>query len=249
MREDYYAEYAEFEENNWWFVSRRFIIRRLLAKRLPPAEHRRILDAGCGTGINLAMLREFGDVDGIDSSAKAVAYCGEREEKSVRQADLLELPLENDLYDLVTALDVLEHIQDDAGALAEIVRVCRPGGRILLTVPAFPGLWGDHDVVNQHVRRYSPSRFYTLVEESGLTIEHRSGMNLFLFPAAFLWRTYRRLLHRPSPGPNGPRPDNSHRHPIVNGLLRAAFTAEAPLITGPGLPPGLSVLCVAVKEI
>ena len=248
VREDYYGEYAVFEERNWWFVSRRRIIRRVLQKHLPPAvEGRRVLDAGCGTGINLRLLREFGDVDGVDNSELAISFCHALGEESVRQADLCDLPFESGSYDLVTALDVLEHIEDDRGALAELVRVCRPGGRLLLTVPSFPSLWSDHDIVNHHVRRYHPRDFRELVSETGLNIQHESGMNFFLLPVAYLWRTYRKIF-RQRPSPQGPRADNTHQAPPVNALLRAIFSAESPLIAGPGLPLGLSILCLAEKR-
>ena len=157
------------------------------------------------------------------------------------------LPFESGSYDLVTALDVLEHIEDDCGALAELARVCRPGGRLLLTVPSFPSLWSDHDIVNHHVRRYHPRDFRELISESGLNIQHESGMNFFLLPVAYLWRTYRKIF-RQRPSPQGPRADNTHQAPPVNALLRAIFSAESPLIAGPGLPLGLSILCLAEKR-
>lgn len=247
MQEDYYAEYAVFEERNWWFVSRRSIIARVLRKRLTPSDGRTILDAGCGTGINLHMLQEFGDVDGIDNSERAISFCHTLGENTARQADLCNLPMEDASYDLVTALDVLEHIEDDRRALSELVRVCRPSGHLLLTVPAFPSLWSDHDIVNHHVRRYHPTQFRERIRAAGLDIVHESGMNCFLLPAAYLWRTYRRVF-RARPSPEGPRADNTHRAPAVNAILRAIFTAEAPLIAGPGLPLGLSILCLAEKR-
>lgn len=247
MREDYYAEYAVFEEKNWWFVSRRTILRSVLRKHLPAQNERRILDAGCGTGINLHLLREFGAVEGVDFSEKAIEFCQARGESAMRTADIRCLPHEDGSFDLVTALDVLEHIEEDRDALRELVRVCRPGGYVLLTVPSFPSLWGDHDVVNQHVRRYRPAAFFSMVEAGGLQVVHRSGMNLFLLPIAFLWRTYRNWFRREPVTPESPRPDNMHSHPAINAILRAVFTAESPLIAGPGLPLGLSILCLAKK--
>ncbi len=251
MREDYYAEYYVFEERNWWFVSRRHIIARVLRHHLPQhgPQTRKILDAGCGTGINLSLLREFGEVAGVDNSPLAVGFCTKRNEADVRQADLCNLPFEDGEYDLVTALDVLEHIEDHAQALNEMARVCRTGGRILLTVPAFPSLWSDHDVVNHHIRRYRPQEFREFVESSGLQISHWSGMNMLLLPVAYSWRTYRNLrrFFAGDVNPEGPRPDNSHRHPLINSALMAAFKAEAPFIERYGLPLGLSILCLAEK--
>jgi ubiquinone/menaquinone biosynthesis C-methylase UbiE len=154
VRNDYYADYYEFEDKNWWFVSRRRILLSLLKKYLPPSKSdRKILDAGCGTGINLSMLSQFGKVLGIDSSEEAIHFCNQRGEEKVQLAKVENLPFDKNEFDFITALDVLEHIQDDDKAIRELARVCKPQGMVLITVPVHPSLWGEHDEVNQHIRR------------------------------------------------------------------------------------------------
>lgn len=251
MRHDYYAEYFEFENNNWWFVSRRKILRALLKKYLPGADTARdILDAGCGTGINLALLAEFGRVTGVDSSEEAIRFCQMRNESQVRLASIEHLPFEEETFEVITALDVLEHIEDDRQAMRELSRVCKTGGYMLVTVPVFPSLWGDHDEINQHVRRYEPARMIQLLENNGFAIEHRSFMNTWLFPAAWVWRWWRkirrRLIHPEAGRPA--RPDNMHHHPWINNLLIAIYSSELPFVTGRGLPFGLSLVVLAKKE-
>ncbi len=250
MRIDYYEDYFEFENNNWWFVSRRKIIHAFLKKNLPSCPHtRQILDAGCGTGINLALLSHFGNVIGVDCSEEAIRFCHQRNEQNVKLTNLLHLPFSNDSFDLITALDVLEHIYEDEHAIQEISRVCKPYGVTLITVPVYPSLWGEHDEINQHVRRYEPKRLINLLRENEFEIVHRSFLNTWLLPVAYLWRGWRkirRLLF--SPKDQTARPDNMHHHPIMNWILTQIFSSEKPFILGPGLPAGLSLLVFARKR-
>jgi len=248
VREDYYAKYYEFENHSWWFVSRRKILREVLRRHLPPAGNpRTILDAGCGTGINLALLAEFGEVLGVDRSEEAIRFCRLRGADNVRQAEIERLPFADNTFSLVTALDVLEHISDDVRALSEIVRVCRMSGHVLITVPVFPTLWCEHDEINHHVRRYEPARIRELVSESGLLIVHQSFMNTWLLPAALVWRWRRRFVSWFAKNPDLARADNMHHHRWINRLLTAIFSSEAPLVAGRGLPLGLSLVILARK--
>ncbi len=247
MREDYYAYYYDFENNNWWFVSRRKIIRALLNKYLPDNQWN-ILDVGCGTGINLSLLAEYGNVVGIDSSEEAIRFCHMRDEGNIRVARVEDLPFHEGEFNFVTALDVLEHIENDEQGLCEIARVCEPGGMFLLTVPVFPSLWGEHDEINQHVRRYEPRRLLSLLQNNGFEIVHRSFMNTWLLPGVFIWRWWlkiRRWFFQP---PDGlARPDNMHHHPFMNRVLTAIFSSELPIVVHSGLPVGLSLVVLARK--
>ncbi|MEW6236097.1 MAG: class I SAM-dependent methyltransferase [Candidatus Omnitrophota bacterium] len=250
MRTDYYADYYEFENNNWWFVSRRKILSALLRKFLPPENSRReILDAGCGTGINLSLLKEFGNVTGVDYSEEAIRFCRQRQEENARQARLEALPFADASFDLVTALDVLEHIEEDEAALREIARVCKPQGYVLITVPVFPSLWGEHDEINHHVRRYETRRILTMLEGNRFEVEHQSYMNCWLLPAAILWRWWGRLRRWFVKTQNRiARADNMHHHPILNRLLTLIYLSEKPFILSFGLPIGLSLIVLARKK-
>ncbi len=249
MERTYYREYFFFEQDNWWFVSRRRILMALLRRRLPKASGLKILDAGCGTGINLEYLAEFGDVTGVDFAEEAIDFCRRRGNGSVRRADLTRMEGWPDgEWGLVTALDVIEHIDDDRAVVRELLRVTKPGGHLLITVPAFPALWSEHDEVNHHKRRYRASELKNLVRESGGEVVRFTYMNSLLFPIAWVVRTWqraRRAMFGPPDHP--PRTDFQDYHPVVNALLQATFTAEIPLVVSTGLPFGLSMVCLVRK--
>ena len=121
----------------------------------PDRDRCRILDVGCGTGANLEMLSEFGEAEGVDVSAEALDFCRARGLENVKQGEAEHLPYEDESFDLVTGLDVVEHLDDDLAGLKEMRRVLRPDGRALLFVPAFMFLWGVQDDISNHRRRYT----------------------------------------------------------------------------------------------
>ncbi|GJM44955.1 MAG: methyltransferase [Gemmatimonadota bacterium] len=250
MERSYYQEYFFFEQDNWWFVSRRRILLALLRRALPAKSGLQILDAGCGTGINLEYLAEFGNVTGVDFADEAIAFCQRRGNDSVRKADLTDLDGWPDAeWDLVTALDVIEHIDDDRSVVRELVRVTKPGGHLLVTVPAFPALWSEHDEVNHHKRRYRARELRTLLEENGCEVVRFTYMNTVLFPMAWLVRTWQQIRRRfQAPAEHAPKTDFVDYHPVVNSLLQFTFTAEAPFVTTTGLPFGLSLVCLVRKR-
>ena len=249
LERSYYGEYFFFEQDNWWFVSRRRIFLALLRRFLPARRDLEILDAGCGTGINLDYLDEFGSVLGVDASEEAIEFCRRRGNLNVTRSDLTALDVGERRFDLVTALDVIEHIDDDASAVRELLRVTRPGGHLLLTVPAFPELWSDHDEINHHRRRYRAREVRSLLPVAECDVVRFTYMNSFLFPMAYAVRTWQQISRKVF-GPTSlpPRTDFVDYHPVVNALLTAVFTLETPLVSTTGLPFGLSILCLVRKR-
>ncbi|MGH2898237.1 MAG: class I SAM-dependent methyltransferase, partial [Solirubrobacteraceae bacterium] len=147
----------DVEERHWWYRGRRAVIEAVLdGSALPPAGFARILDAGCGSGRNMVMLASRGEVTGIEPAAASLRAARERGAGPVLTGSLDEpLALADASFDLAVALDVLEHVQDDRAALRELARVLAPGGRLLVTVPQYGWLWGEHDVLAHHQRRYT----------------------------------------------------------------------------------------------
>ncbi len=245
MRESFYDEYFRLEDRHWWFVGRRQIILAVLAAHLDPmpAGDRRILDMGCGTGASLRHLRRFGGVDGVDVDERAVGFCRARGEDRVQLLESDVLPFPDDSFDLLTALDVLEHIDDDRGALREIGRVLRPGGMLLATVPAYGWMWGPQDEISHHFRRYGTADLRRKIIESGLELQRISHFNSILFPAIALVRVVRRL----GPTPGEVRSDfELTKEGRVNSMLARVLSSEAGwLRRRRNLPVGVSIMALA----
>jgi SAM-dependent methyltransferase len=229
------------EGSHWWFVGRRQIlssfVRRIVGKLSNPQP--RILDVGCGTGANLEMLADFGEVEGVDVSTEALDFCQTRGLHNVRQGEAERLPYEDKSFDLVTGLDVVEHLDNDLGGLQEMRRVLRPGGRALLFVPAFMFLWGVQDDISNHRRRYTLAGLNKVVREAGMEVEHATYANITFFAPILLGRLLMRVT--------GFRPASENNITIgfLNGPLGRIFGMEAALLRHVKFPFGVSIICVA----
>ena len=237
---------TELEDRHWWYVGRRRIITSFVERicRELQDEGRgrpRILDVGCGTGGNVEMLARFGDAEGVDVSAEALDFCRARGLPNVRPGAAESLPYEDQSFDLVTSLDVVEHLDDDVAGLSEIRRVLRPGGRALLFVPAFMFLWGVQDDVSNHRRRYTLPQLRRVVEQAGLVTDRASYANLTFFAPILAGRLVMRLtgLH--------PASENNINIGLLNGLLGSVLGAESWWLRSMNLPFGVSAILVAKK--
>lgn len=244
MQRHTYRIMREVEDSHWWFAGRRRILESFVARivsdlDLPPGGRPRILDVGCGTGANLEMLAAFGDAEGVDISEDALAFCRERGLTRVRRGAAEALPYEDAQFDLVTALDVVEHLDDDRAGLAEMRRVLRPGGRALLFVPAFMWLWGVQDDVSHHRRRYTRPTLRAAVEGAGLAVERATYANITFFAPILAGRLLMRVT--------GVRPasENNVNVAALNGVLGRLFGAERHWLRRLNLPLGVSAVCVA----
>jgi SAM-dependent methyltransferase len=238
------------EDVHWWFVGRRRILLQVLDRYLGHngSHERRILDVGCGTGTMLTYLAAFGRAEGVDIDEEAIGYCRERGLENVRLGEADKLPFDDGTFDLVTALDVVEHLDDDGSALREMRRVLRQGGLLLVTVPAHMFLWGDQDEVNMHRRRYAPAELRERLLSNGFEVLRLSHMNALLFPPIALARLLRRAEHRLRPGiPH----ESDFRYPApppVNFMLSHLFAAEGPILRRVDIPIGVSILALAQKD-
>lgn len=233
-----YDTMAELDERHWWYRARREVLAALIRRRAPPPAGAQLLEIGCGTGHNLAMLGQFGHVDALELDASARAVAEKRLGRPVMDAPLPELRgVPERHYDLVGAFDVIEHIADDRAALASIARRLKPGGRLVITVPAHQWMWSAHDEVNHHQRRYSKRALTQLFEDSPLKLGAIGYFNSLLFPLAVA----QRLVSRAS----GSRDSDLSMPPApVNYALERGFAAERFLIGRVPLPPGLSLFAV-----
>jgi SAM-dependent methyltransferase len=241
----FYRAYFELEGRHWWFLGRRKLFLRTLEERFPPAARPiEVLDFGCGTGAFLEHLDRFGEVSAVDADPSAVSFCHARGRSEVQVTPPgAQLPFPDDAFDLVTTLDVIEHIDDDVAALTELRRVLRPGGVLLVAVPAFGFLWGKQDEVSHHHRRYTSRTLRRTLTDAGFGVDRTSYFNTLLFPPIAIVRLGRRLLRRP-----GEQQSDFELGPArLNGILGAVFGAETGLVARWDLPFGVSLLALARK--
>lgn len=182
-----YSKMASQEDTYWWHVGRKSIIDRHM-KNMSLKNNTSILNVGCGTGGTIEVLEKYGRLENVDTSNEAVSYLKKRNIKNVRKINGLKLPYKNDTFDLIVALDVLEHIREDSRALAEWNRVLKPGGKLLITVPAYQWLWSDHDESLHHYRRYALSGLHSTVNREGFKVNKRSYIIVFSFPLIVTYR-------------------------------------------------------------
>ena len=235
----------EVDEHHWWYRGRRRIIRAEL-DRLPLKPGAAILDAGCGSGRTMVDLAEYGAVRGVELDPAAAEVARGRGVGEVVMGRLEELPWPEGTFDLITCLDVIEHTPDDRTTLRELLRVCRPGGWMLATVPAYQALWSTHDVANHHYRRYSRRSLQAAAIDAGWRAWRLTSFNsLLLGPAAAVRLAQRRALKRPN---ESYTPDLKLGPTWLNGVLERPLRAEARWLTrGRTLPAGLSLLAVLQK--
>jgi SAM-dependent methyltransferase len=233
-----YDRMAELDSRHWWYRARREILARLIETRVKPPAGAHILEIGCGTGHNLEMLARFGAVDAVEMDDAARAVASDRLGRPALMATLPALEgVESGAYDLVALLDVLEHVDEDRASLASIARRLKPGGKILLTVPAHPWMWSAHDVVNHHKRRYTKRGFRAVIEEAGLEVELLTYFNSLLFPLAAAARLAGRVTGKE---------DSDDRLPPapLNTAFEWLFGLERYAVGRVPMPPGVSLVAV-----
>ncbi len=235
-------ERAEFEamagmdERHWWYRGRRRVVTTVLDQlSLPPGA--KILDAGCGSGAMLDTLQRYGTAVGTDSSSLAIAAARNRGHH-VEPGSLDQLPFATGSFDLVTCMDVIEHVREDERALGELWRITAPGGYVLLTVPAYQALWSAHDEVNHHFRRYRLGTLRPMALAGGWEIKRTTYFNSFLLAPAAVVRVFRK--RRPG---EGDRSELAMTPPALDRVLALPLYLEAAMIKlGIALPAGLSLL-------
>jgi len=269
MRPLNYEVMFDVEDYHWWFVGRRAIVFTQIEDALgaslgahaspraglppegslPETPHAgtralpglRTLDIGCGAGATMDHLKRYGQPHGIDLSEIPLRFSRKRGHRRLMRASATELPFDSESFDLITALDVVEHLDDDVKGLAEIHRVLKPGAPAVIFVPAFQSLWGPNDVQSGHKRRYRLDELRAAVEKAGLRVERISYANFAMFIPIWLGRKILTMLGRAE------QAENRINHPIINNLLAKIFSCEAGWLRRHKLPFGVSIICVARK--
>jgi SAM-dependent methyltransferase len=266
MRPENYGIIFDVEDDHWWFVGRRAVVfaqiedalgsvpravasgasARGLSERDTLATARgtdsfQSLDIGCGTGATMDHLRKYGEVQGIDLAMIPLSFSRRRGHRRTMCASATELPFADNSFDLVTALDVIEHLEDDVKGLGEIRRVLKPNAPAVIYVPAFQALWGPNDDQSGHKRRYRLAQFQAAARRAGLKVERISYSNFAMFLPIWLGRKLLNLLGRTEAS------ENRINHPLINNALAWLFASEANWLRRHQLPFGVSIVCVVRK--
>jgi SAM-dependent methyltransferase len=243
VRTSAYEVEAAVEETHWWFVGRRRLFGRELA-RAGVSRDAKILDVGTSTGSNLRLLRNLGfsRVTGLDLSLDAIRFCESKGLGQVQQGSVCEMPFPDETFDVVLATDIIEHVDDHRLAVAEISRVLVPGGKVLVTVPAFQALWGLQDEVAQHKRRYRLRPLRDLLQGAGLQPLDAFHFNYLLFVPIWCARQVIRLARV------NLRSEGEVNTPTLNKILTGIFTLDVWTARAVRAPFGVSILVVAEKR-
>ncbi len=237
-----YRIFFEIQKKHWWFVTRKNIVLDTIDQYFKKDNDAKILDIGCGSGLMLNSLKEIGQTYGMDMSDEAIKFSKEIFDGHVAQGSLPDqVPFENEQFSLITALDIIEHIDRDVESLEAMYKLLVPEGKIIITVPAYMFLWTSFDEMNEHKRRYTLTELKRKLIQTGFTIEKISYYNTLLFPVVFVVRLLNKVFNRDS------ATDIEMPNSIVNSTLAKIFGIEKYFLRLLNLPFGVSVIAVVSK--
>jgi SAM-dependent methyltransferase len=252
MESAFYEDYYRHENSHWWFRWRYDLITKLVSSLKRDGSFR-ILDAGCGTGQMTKQLAAIGDAYGLDSAYEAIAFAQSRGVGRLVRGSITAPPFADGSFDCVLALDVIEHVDDDMGILTSLFEVIKPGGHLIITVPAFDALWSEHDEINHHKRRYRAPQLRMLIEEAGFDIERVSYCNTVFYLPVLVTRKAKnawRALSRRKGDENRPLQSDLGDYPApINAALYGLMKAETRLMDRFDMPFGVSILAVARRPL
>jgi len=248
MEQPVYQQFYRIEKDHWWFIGMRDICRTMLRRSLIQNRQTRekYLDVGCGTGLWTTKLSELGTVCGLDFSSDALTFCQKRGIKQLVRASATSLPFADASYSVITALGLIEHLDDDKGFLGELYRVCKPEGHILLLTSAYKCLWSQHDEIVHHKRRYTRKEVEALLNASGFKVVSSSYVNTLLFVPILLIRLVQRLVSSGAHNSDG-SPDLFMPPPTMNRLLYWLLWTEAQFLKVTTFPFGVGIVLLAKR--
>ena len=244
MEKEHYSLVYQQEEDHWWYKGMRIITESLLNQYYKNNHELKILDAGCGTGINLSELSIFGKTFGVDFSDEALKFSKKRNHKRICEASIEYLPFKNSTFDLIISFEVLYHkeVQNDKRVIEQFYAVCKTNGRVLIRVPAFKILFGSHDLVVHGKRRYRKKDIQEMAIKAGFKVERITYLNFFLFLPTLIIRLVQKLSSANKK--SDIKPTNS----FINSILLRIFKIESFCLRRFNFPFGISLLCICRKD-
>jgi SAM-dependent methyltransferase len=244
-----YDQFEQLEREHWWLRGRRSLFFDLLDHRLPRQGQLRTLDVGCGFGGMIRELERYGPAAGVDIFPDAIEYCRRRGIEDVREASAYELPWPDQSFDAVTFFDCIEHLDDDVAALRESHRVLRPGGHVVVTVPAYNFLYANNDRVVHHKRRYTLHELRRKLDSSGFDLRKGTYYNSILFPLILPAVLLKKLRERLRPIQGDATTNLTHPVPKpLNEALFRVFSLERFVLRRLSFPVGHSIFALAVTK-
>ena len=242
MKLEMYKIFYEIQKTHWWFVVKKIIILEQIKKYFNKSENSKILDIGCGSGLMLNSLNQFGKTYGMDNSVEAVKFSKEIYNGEVRIGNLpTDLPYSVKIFDLIIALDVIEHIECDIESLEAINSLLKSDGMAIITVPAYMFLWSSFDDINEHKRRYTLNELKNKLIKANFKIVKISYYNTILFPIIYVIRKMSVILKK------DPWSDLKKPNKIINYVLTKIFEIEKYLLREINFPFGVSIIAIVKK--
>ncbi|VAW55450.1 hypothetical protein MNBD_GAMMA05-2481 [hydrothermal vent metagenome] len=242
MNIEMYQRFFDIQNKHWWFLTRKNIVLAMISRYLAISNEPKILDIGCGSGVMLSALDTIGETYGMDMSDDAIKFSKVAFSGEVKNGYLPDnVPYQEKFFDLIIALDVIEHIDRDVDSLKTIHSLLATGGKVIITVPAYMFLWSSFDEMNEHKRRYSRLELREKLVQAGFTVEKISYYNTLLFPVIYLVRMLNNILKRDGAS------DVDMPSKFVNYVLKNIFGIEKYLLKFLNLPFGVSILAVVRK--
>ncbi|MBU1457654.1 class I SAM-dependent methyltransferase [Patescibacteria group bacterium] len=244
MEKFVYQQLHKLETSHWWYQGRETIIKAVLKKFLHNKSQLKILDIGCGGGSITKPLTSYGSVTGLDNNQDVVNLCNKQGERVVK-GNATRLPFPDQSFNFIVALEVFEHVKDDTLAIKEAYRVLKRNGRLFLSVPAFPILWGNHDMAAHHYRRYTQHELLNKLKVCGFSVLKLTYMNFFLFLPIVVFRLFHKKIFKPRS-----MLDSAYFSNItwLNFLLAKILSLEAMFLPRLSLPFGVTLICVVQKK-
>ncbi|MEW6108502.1 MAG: class I SAM-dependent methyltransferase [Nitrospirota bacterium] len=249
MKEDFSLAYYLLEREHWWFLARKEILRDQLRKLFDGVKTLKILNVGAAWGASTIMLQEFGEVTSLEYNKICCDYVKQELGIDCVQGNITALPFEDNFFDLVCAFDVVEHVQDDRLAISELHRVCKRGGYTFTTVPTFNFMWSEHDVINEHKRRYTKKSYLKLFSDTDCSVMYRSYFNFWLFFPVATFRVLSSFFKRNRAEAVAQSDNLKINKGWLSFILHQIFRSETLLLRrGMVFPVGVSLMVISNKN-